>query len=218
VCSVPSRSWYESRVALVVVRYADDTVVGFQHRSDAERFMDELRQRLQKFGLELHPQKTRIVEFGRFAERNRKAQGRSRPETFAFLGFTHICGTNRRGGYIILRHTIRQRLRDRLRQVKETIRRMMHRPIAEQGLYLRQVLNGFFNYFAVPTNSQAIHSFYYNVTWYWCRALRRRSQTSRLTWARMRKLIERWLPPARIRHPLPDVRFSVTTQGGSPVR
>jgi len=204
--------------SVVVVRYADDAVVGFQRRSDAERFLDELRQRPQTFGLELHPHKTRIIEFRRFAERNRKAQGRGKPETFAFLGFTHICGTNRQGSYLILRHTIRQRLRDRLRQVKETIRRMMHQPISEQGLYLRRVLNGFFNYFAVPTNSRAINSFYYNVAWYWRRALRRRGQISRLTWERMKRLIDQWLPPARIRHPLPDVRFSVMTRGGSPVR
>jgi RNA-directed DNA polymerase len=203
---------------VIVVRYADDTVVGFQRRSDAERFLNELRQRLQKFGLELHPQKTRIIEFGRFAERSRKAQGLRKPETFAFLGFTHICGTSRSGGYLILRHTIRQRLREKLRQVKETIGRMMHRPVAEQGLYLKQVMNGYFNYFAVPTNSRAINSFYRHVTWYWCRALRRRGQISRLTWQRMKRLIDYWLPPARIRHPLPDVRFSVMTQGGCPVR
>jgi RNA-directed DNA polymerase len=192
--------------------------VGFQRRSDAEWFLNELRQRLQKFGLELHPQKTRIIEFGRFAERNRKAQGLGKPETFAFLGFTHICGTSRGGGYLILRHTIRQRLREKLRQVKETIGRLMHRPVAEQGLYLKQVMNGFFNYFAVPTNSRAINSFYRHVAWYWRRALRRRGQISRLTWQRMKRLIDYWLPPARIRHPLPDVRFSVMTQGGSPVR
>ena len=203
------------RRQVVVVRYADDTVVGFQFRSDAARFVDELRQRLQKFGLELHPQKTRIIEFGRFAARNRKAQGRGKPETFAFLGFTHICGTNKRGSYLILRHTIRERLREKLRQVKETIARMMHRPIAEQGLYLKQVMNGFLNYFAVPTNSRAINAFYYNVAWYWCRALRRRSQISRLTWQRMARYIDLWLPPARIRHPYPDVRFNVRTQGGA---
>jgi RNA-directed DNA polymerase len=168
-----------------------------------EKTPHELRQRLQKFGLELHPQKTRIIEFGRFAERNRKAQGLGKPKTFAFLGFTHICGTSRSGGYLILRHTIRQRLREKLRQVKETIGRLMHRPVAEQGLYLKQVMNGFFNYFAVPTNSRAINSFYRHVAWYWCRALRRRGQISRLTWQRMKRLIDYWLPPARIRHPLP---------------
>ena len=203
---------------VIVVRYADDTVVGFQRRSDAERFLDELRQRLKKFGLELNPQKTRIIEFGRFAERNRKAQGLGKPETFAFLGFTHICGTSKVGGYLILRHTIRKRLREKIKQVKETIRRMRHRPIAEQIVYLKRVMNGFFNYFAVPTNNRAINAFYYYVTWYWCRALRRRSQTSRLTWQRMKRLIDHSLPSARLRHPLPDVRFRVMTRGGSPVR
>ncbi|HEY5929693.1 MAG TPA: group II intron reverse transcriptase/maturase [Burkholderiales bacterium] len=203
---------------VIVIRYADDTVVGFQRRSDAERFLDELRQRLQKFGLALNPQKTRMIEFGRFAERNRKAQGLGKPATFGFLGFTHICGTNKRGGYLILRHTIRKRLREKVREVKETMLRMMHRPIEEQGLHLKRVMNGYFNYFAVPTNSRAINAFYYHVTWYWCRALRRRSQTHRLTWERMQRLIALWLPPARLRHPLPDVRFSVMTRGGSPVR
>ena len=151
-------------------RRATHPVVGFQHRSDAERFLDELRQRLRRFGLELHPQKTRIIEFGRLAERKRKAQNLGKPETFAFLGFTHICGTSRGGTFLILRHTVRERLREKLRQVKETIWRMMHQPIAEQGLYLKRVMNGFLNYFAVPTNSRAINSFYRHVGWYWCRA------------------------------------------------
>ena len=203
---------------VIVVRYADDTVVGFQHRSDAERFLDELRERLKKFGLELHPQKTRIIEFGRFAARNRKARGLGKPETFAFLGFTHICGTSKSGGYLILRHTIGKRLREKIRQVKETIRRMMHRPITEQALHLRRVMNGYFNYFAVPTNNRAINSFYYHVIWHWHRTLARRSQNGRMPWERMKRLIDRWLPPARLRHPLPDVRFRVMTQGGSPVR
>src|SRR5512144_241006 len=203
---------------VIVVRYADDTVVGFQHRAEAERFLDELRQRLQRFGLELHPQKTRIIEFGRLAARKRKARNLGKPETFAFLGFTHICGTSRGGTFLILRHTVRERLREKLRQVKETIWRMVHRPIAEQGVYLKRVMNGFLNYFAVPTNSKAINSFYRHVGWYWCRALRRRGQISRLTWQRMKRLTDFWLPPARLRHPLPDVRFSVMTQGRSPVR
>ena len=214
------QQWRRRRAGgeVIVVRYADDTVVGFQHRSEAERFLDELRQRLQKFGLELHPQKTRIIEFGRLAARKRKARNLGKPETFAFLGFTHICGTSRGGTFLILRHTVRERLREKLRQVKETIWRMMHRPIAEQGLYLKRVVNGFLNYFAVPTNSRAINSFYRHVGWYWCRALRRRGQISRLTWQRMKRLTDLWLPPARLRHPLPDVRFSVMTQGRSQVR
>ena len=203
---------------VIVVRYADDTVVGFQRRSDAERFLDELRQRLKKFGLELRPQKTRIIGFGRFAELNRKAQGLGKPETFGFLGFTHICKTNKGGSYPILRHTIRKRQREKITQVKETIRRIMHRPIAEQALYLKRVMNGFFNCFAVPIKSRVINAFYYHVKWYSCRALRRRSQASRLTWQRMKRLIDHSLPPERLRHPLPDARFSVMTQGASLVR
>ena len=192
-------------------------VVGFQSEQDSRRFLAELAQRLDRFGLQLHPEKTRTIEFGRFATKNRRARG-LRPETFTFLGFTHICGTDKRGGFIIRRHTIRDRLCAKLRQVKETIRRMMHLPIAEQGTYLKRVMNGFLNYFAVPTNSRAINSFYRHVGWYWFRALRRRSQTTRLTWARMKRLTDLWLPPARVRHPLPDVRFRVITQGRSPVR
>jgi group II intron reverse transcriptase/maturase len=203
---------------VIVVRYADDTVVGFQHLPDAERFLAELRQRLQKFGLELHPQKTRIIEFGRYAARNREARGLGKPETFAFLGFRHICGTNRNGKFLILRHTLRDRLRTALRRVKDNLRRMMHQPISKQGLYLKRVLNGYFNYFAVPTNTRAMNAYYWNVAWYWRRALQRRSQTGRMTWERMERHVKRWLPTARIRHPHPDVRFRVMTQGKSPVR
>ena len=202
---------------MIVVRYADDMVVGFQSERDARRYLVELAQRLERFGLRLHPEKTRIIEFGRFAAENRRARG-LKPETFSFLGFTHICGTDRRGGFIIRRHTVRERLRGKLREVKETIGRMMHLPIQDQGAHLKRVVNGFLNYFAVPTNSRAINSFYRHVGWYWFRALRRRSQIKRLTWARMKRLTDLWLPPARIRHPLPDVRFASMTRGGGPVR
>ena len=203
---------------VVVVRYADDTVVGFQHLDDAERFLSDLKERLRKFALDLHPGKTRLIEFGRFALPNRKAKRLGKPETFDFLGFTHICGKNRKGGFLIRRQTVRKRLKEKLCQVKETLRRMMHIPIPEQGQYLARVLNGFFNYYAVPTNSRAINSFYRHVGWYWFRTLRRRSQTSKLTWERMKRLTDKWLPPARLRHPLPDMRFDVTTRGRSPVR
>jgi group II intron reverse transcriptase/maturase len=207
-----------ARGKIVVVRYADDTVVGFQYLDDAWRFLTALKERLKTFALEVHPDKTRIIQFGRYAIRDRGFKGLGKPETFAFLGFTHICGRNRNGNFLILRHTVRDRLREKLRQVKETIWRMMHRPIAEQGLYLKRVVNGFLNYFAVPTNSRAINSFYRHVGWYWFRALRRRSQNHWLTWQRMRRWIDLFLPPARIRHPYPDVRFDVTTRGRSPVR
>ena len=213
------RQWrkQEAQGDMIVVRYADDTVVGFMFERDARRFVADLAQRLERFGLQLHPEKTRTIEFGRFAAKRCRARG-LRPETFNFLGFTHICGTDRRGGFIIRRHTIRERLCGKLREVKQTLLRMMHLPIQEQGTYLKRVVNGFFNYFAVPTNNRAINSFFRHVGWYWFRALRRRSQTKRLTWARMKLLTDRWLPPARLRHPLPDVRFSVRTRGGSPVR
>lgn len=203
---------------VIVVRYADDVVMGFQHLADAQRFRAELQDRLVAFALELHPDKTRIIEFGRFAIQNRQARGLRRPETFAFLGFTHICGRDRRGGFIIRRHTIRDRLRGKLREVKDTLYHMRHLPIAEQGRYLARVVNGYLNYFAVPTNNRAINSFYRHATWYWFRALRRRSQTNRLTWRGMKRLTDRWIPPARLRHPLPDVRFDVRIQGRSPVR
>jgi len=142
-------------------------------RRIAQRMLAALKERLTKFGLVLHDEKTRLIEFGRLPAMARRQRGLRRPETFAFLGFTHICGTSRAGTFLILRHTVRERLREKLRQVKETIWRMMHRPIAEQGLYLKRVVNGFLNYFAVPTNSKAINSFYRHVGWYWCRALRR---------------------------------------------
>ena len=207
-----------ARGTVVVVRYADDTVVGFQYVDDAWRFLTALKERLKTFALEVHPDKTRIIQFGRYAVRDRGFKGLGKPETFTFLGFTHICGRNGNGNFLILRHTARDHLRDKLRQVKQTIWRMMHLPVGDQGLYLKRVLNGFLNYFAVPTNSQAINSFYRHVGWYWCRALRRRGQISRLTWQRMKRLTDLWLPPARIRHPYPDVRFDVTTRGRSPVR
>jgi RNA-directed DNA polymerase len=143
-----------------VVRYADDVVVGFQYLADAHRFLAELRQRLEAFALELHPDRTRIIEFGWFAHENRRVRGQGKPETFAFLGFTHIFGRTRQGRRLIRRHTVRERLNAKLRQAKATLRAMMHLPTPEQGRYLRLVLNGFYNYYAVPTNSRALNAFY----------------------------------------------------------
>jgi group II intron reverse transcriptase/maturase len=202
---------------MIVVRYADDMVAGFQFEADARRFLADLAHRLERFGLQLHADKTRIIEFGRYAEKNRKARG-LKPETFDYLGFTHISGTNRKGGFIIRRHTVSKRLRAKLHEIKDALHRMMHLPIQEQAAYLKRVVNGYLNYFAVPTNNRAINSFYRHAVWYWYRALRRRSQTSRLTWKDMKRLVATWLPPARLRHPLPDVRFYAMTQGRSPVR
>jgi RNA-directed DNA polymerase len=203
---------------VIVVRYADDMVVGFQYLADAHRFLAELKQRLEAFALEAHPDKTRIIEFGRFAHENRRARGQGKPETFAFLGFTHICGRTRQGRWLIRRHTVRDRLNAKLKQVKATLRRMMHLAIPEQGRYLRLVLNGFYNYYAVPTNFRALNAFYYHVLWHWLRCLRRRSQRHRLTWRKMMRIAERWLPSPKLRHPYPDWRFDVMTRGGSPVR
>jgi RNA-directed DNA polymerase len=203
---------------VIVVRYADDVVVGFQYLADAHRFLAELKQRLEAFALEVHPDKTRIIEFGRFACENRRARGQGKPETFAFLGFTHIYGQSRQGRGLIRRHTIRERLNAKLRQVKATLRRMRHMPLPEQGRYLRLVLNGFYNYYAVPTNFRALNAFYYHVLAHWLRCLRRRSQRHRLTWRKMMRIAERWLPSPKLRHPYPDWRFDVMTRGGSPVR
>jgi group II intron reverse transcriptase/maturase len=203
---------------VIVVRYADDMVVGFQYLADAHRFLAELKQRLEAFALELHPDKTRIIEFGRFAHENRQARGQGKPETFAFLGFTHIFGRTREGRRLIRRHTVRERLNAKLRQVKATLRGMMHMPIPEQGRYLRLVLNGFYNYYAVPTNFRALNSFYWHIMRYWQHCLRRRSQRHRLTCQRMMRIAARWLPSPKLRHPCPDWRFDVMTRGRSPVR
>jgi group II intron reverse transcriptase/maturase len=203
---------------VIVVRYADDVVLGFQHLGEAQRFLADLKERLGTFALELHPDKTRIIEFGRFAMWNRAVRGLGRPETFAFLGFTHICGRNRRGGFIIRRHTIRERLRAKLHEVKDTLYRMRHRPIDQQGRYLGRVVDGYLNYFAVPTNNRATNSFCRHAIWYWLKALRRRGHARRMNWRKMKRLIACWIPPARLRHPLPDVRFDVRIRGGSPVR
>jgi hypothetical protein len=203
---------------VIMVRFADDFVAGFQHRSQAERFLAELSERLAKFGLELHADKTRIVEFGRFAEPNRRDRGDGKPETFNFLGFTHSCGKTRKGRFTVLRQTIRQRWQGKLRSLKEQLRQRMHMPVAEQGAYLRSVLLGHFHYYGVPMNGPALRAFRQQVGQLWRRVLRRRSQGNHLPWRRMQRYIVRWFPPARICHPYPLVRFRVLTQGGSRMR
>ena len=193
---------------VVVVRYADDFVMGFEHRAEAERFLQEWKDRLQKFGLELHPDKTRLIEFGRHAAERRGQRGEGKPETFDFLGFTHICGKTRKTGrFIVKRQTIRKRLSAKLRELKEELRRRWRQPVAEVGRWLRSVVQGYFNYHAVPGNLDRLKSFRSQVIWRWYRALRRRSQRSRMTWARFRPLMIRWIPSARIMHPHPNVRF-----------
>ena len=196
---------------VIIVRYADDFVVGFQDRADAERFLGELRERFRKFNLELHADKTRLIEFGRYAAERRERRGEGKPETFNFLGFTHACGKDRRGRFVVLRQTIRQRLRAKLKAIKEILRRRMHAPIQEVGQWLRSVVQGYYRYFAVPRNYPAIQIFRFEVIRYWRHTLRRRSQKNRVTWARIRRLAKRWIPTPRILHPYPEERLVVRT-------
>jgi group II intron reverse transcriptase/maturase len=208
----------QARGDVVVVRFADDFVVGFEHQEEAERFEAELRERFARFGLELHPDKTRLIEFGRFADRDRRRRGGGRPESFNFLGFTHSCAKTRAGKFTVLRQTMRKRWQAKLREVKDELRRRMHHPVSEQGAYLRSVVGGHFRYYGVPMNGPALGAFRLAVGWLWCRMLRRRSQRHRVNWLRMRGLLSRWLPPSRIWHPYPLVRLGVVTQGGSRMR
>lgn len=207
-----------ARGDVVLTRFADDLVAGFEHRDDAERFRADLRERFAEFNLELADEKTRLIEFGRHAARNRQAQGLGKPETFSFLGFTHICAKTRKGRFMLKRITDSKRMRAKLSKVKTELMRRRHLPIPEQGRWLASVIRGHCNYYAVPSNGDAITAFRTQATRHWCRALRRRSQRSRLTWERMDRLATRWLPPARILHPWPDDRFAANTQGRSRVR
>ncbi|HZI28895.1 MAG TPA: group II intron reverse transcriptase/maturase [Gemmatimonadaceae bacterium] len=193
---------------LMLVRYADDIVVGFEHRAEAEQFLRDWQTRLSQFGLALHPDKTRLIEFGRSAPANRKARGEGKPDTFNFLGFTHMCGTTRKTGrFIVKRKTIRARLSAKLREIKESLRRRWHEPVTVTGQWLKAVIRGHFNYYAVPGNMDSLNSFRTQVLWRWYRALRRRSQRRRLTWARFLRLVDVHIPSARILHPHPNLRF-----------
>jgi group II intron reverse transcriptase/maturase len=206
-----AQHWREHRATgeVIVVRYADDIVMGFEQRADAERFLQEWKERLRKFGLELHPDKTRLIEFGRFAAEDRKRRGQGKPETFNFLGFTHICAKNRKtGGFSVDRKTIRKRLSAKLKAVREELRRRWHEPVAEVGKWLRSVVQGYFNYHAVPGNIDSLQSFRAQVVWHWSRALQRRSQKSRMPWERFGPLVARWIPSAVILHPRPAMRFN----------
>ena len=196
---------------VIIVRYADDFIVGFERKADADQFLADLRDRCRTFHLELHPEKTRLLEFGPYAAERRKRAGKGRPETFDFLGFTHICGKKRNGRFTVLRQTMRKRLQAKLNEVKTELRRRMHDPIPEVGKWLGSVVRGHLNYYGVPTNSRAVALFRYRVGALWCRTLRRRSQTARLTWERMGRIINRWLPPARVCHPYPLRRLGVIT-------
>ena len=203
---------------VVIVRFADDAVVGFEHRDDAERFWADLRDRLAEFGLELNAEKTRLIEFGRFAAERRKARGLGKPETFSFLGFTHACGKTRKGRFKLKRITDSKRMRAKLCALKGKIDRGRHLPIPEQGRWLASVLRGHYQYYAVPDNGEALRAFRRQAVRLWLGALRRRSQRTTVTWERMSRLADRWLPQPRILHPWPEQRFDAITQGRSPVR
>jgi group II intron reverse transcriptase/maturase len=206
-----AQRWRQREVTgdMIIVRYADDMVVGFEREDDAQRFLVEMRARLEEFELSLHPDKTRLIEFGRLAAANRKQRGLGKPGTFNFLGFTFICSRSRRGHFQLKRKTRNDRMRLKLREIKEELRIRRHQPIPEQGRWLRQVVGGHFAYFAVPANSRAIVAFRHHVVDLWRRALRRRGQKDRTTWARIDKISNDWLPKPRILHPWPSARFAV---------
>ena len=199
----------EAKGDMIIVRYADDLVVGFEHETDARRFLDAMRERLEKFALSLHPDKTRLIEFGRHAADRRAQRGLGKPESFSFLGFTFICGKSRRGYFLLNRKTRRDRMRAKLQAIKQELRRRMHQPIPVQGKWLGLVVSGYFRYNAVPTNSRALHAFRHHVAGLWQRSLRRRSQKDRMTWERFTQLASDWLPKPRILHPWPEKRFAV---------
>ena len=194
---------------VIVVRYADDFVMGFQYREDADRFRKELTERFRKFNLELHPTKTRLIEFGRHATENRSRRGEGKPETFTFLGLTHICGKTRRGKFTVIRQTMGKRIQAKLKELKKELRRRMHWPVPELGGWLRSVLRGHYQYYGVPHNGYALSSFRYQVIRLWFRTLQRRSQRTRLIWDRMKRLVKTWLPYPRIMHPYPEQRLRV---------
>jgi RNA-directed DNA polymerase len=200
------KKWAQGEV--VVIRYADDTIVGFQYQADADRFLENLRERLAMFGLELHPDKTRRIEFGRFAEENRRRRGEGKPETFDFLGFTHISGKNRYGWFAVRRKTIRKRMRRKLREIKQQLRQCMHDPVRQTGEWLKSVVHGYFNYYAVPGNLDSLRTFRKRLRSLWWHSVRRRSQKRRLSWTRMMVLADRWLPQPQVLHPYPAVRFA----------
>jgi RNA-directed DNA polymerase len=200
---------------IIIVRYADDIVVGFEHETDARRFWNAMRKRLEEFSLSLHPDKTRLIEFGRHAADRRAQCGLGKPETFKFLGFVFICGRSRKGKFLLTRKSRLDRMRAKLSEIKEELRRRMHQAIPEQGRWLAQVIRGYFAYHAVPTNFSALSAFRHHIRRLWLRTLRRRSQKDRFSWERMERLANDFLPQPKILHPWPSVRFAVRTQGRS---
>jgi group II intron reverse transcriptase/maturase len=204
--------WWRRHVArgdVIIVRFADDFVMGFESYQDACRFQHDLRERFARFGLELHPGKTRLIEFGRYAAERRRKRGLGKPETFDFLGFTHICARTRAGRFWVRRITVSKRMRAKLAEVKDQLRQRRHQPIPEQGRWLASVVRGHCAYYAVPGNRKTVAAFRTQVTRHWHEALERRSQRTRIGWARMNRLATRWLPPARVMHPFPDARLRV---------
>jgi RNA-directed DNA polymerase len=201
----------QARGDVIVVRFADDFIVGFQREEDARRFLAELRERLATFGLQLHPDKTRLIEFGRYAARNRRRRELGKPDTFDFLGFTHICAASQKGTFWIKRITIAKRMRTKLKEVNDQLKRRRHQPIPMQGRWLRSVVQGHLAYYAVPGNTDAVSAFQYHATRHWFKALRRRSQRDRITWQRMNRIATRWLPKVRVMQPFPEVRFAART-------
>ena len=196
---------------VIVVRWADDFVVGFAHQADAEQFHHELAERFAKFKLKLHPEKTRVIEFGRFAVQNRKARGQGKPETFNFLGFTHICSQTRKGKFTIGRRTMSKRKRAKLKEIKMELRQRLHYPVPEVSSWLRSVVAGHNRYYGVPSNLRSLSSFRFHVGAHWYATLRRRSQKTRLTWERMLRLLDLWLPLPTLHHPYPLRRLGVIT-------
>jgi len=209
------QAWRKQRARgeMIVTRFADDFIVGFQHRADAERFQEELRERLRGFKLELHPEKTRLIEFGRFASERRREHGKGKPEVFGFLGFMHICGRAGNGAFVLVRHTIPKRLTAKLKEVKAELRRRRHEHVSRQGAWLASVVRGFFAYHSVPTNGDALSAFRTAVQKQWRHSLRRRGQRDGTTWKRINALSRRWLPSTRIQHPWPETRFDVKWRG-----
>jgi hypothetical protein len=220
VLDVWAQVWQKkvARGEMILVRYADDAVLGFQYRKDAERFLEQLRERVGKFGLELHPEKTRLIEFGRFAATDRKKRGEGKPETFDFSGFTHICGTNKKGRYIVRRKTIGKRMAARLKQVRQELHRRMHDAVGDTVKWLQSVYRGYAQYHAVPGNGQRMRTFWKDMMRSWLRELRRRSQRTRWTWERFQEKFASQIPIIGVLHPYPEDRFAERIRGGNRVR
>jgi RNA-directed DNA polymerase len=212
VFDIWAHEWRQAtdRGRMIIVRYADDQVCGFEREADARAFLADLKVRMETYGLSLHPEKTRLIEFGRSAAESRASRGLGKPETFTFLGFTHICGKSRRGKFLLVRKSRRDRMRNKLREVKDQLRRRINASIPEQGRWLGQVVRGYFAYHAVPGNSRSLNTFRHFVTIAWLLTLRRRSQRARVTLETMTRIAKQWLPMPRILHPWPDLRLAVS--------